>query len=226
MVVLMPEDNLVTQELIRGAVTVASVFIGARMAMRTYRSNQWWDARRKAYQTATELLWRLDQLALNVWIWKVDRMKENLSESDIPEAVVQFESVLVELDKLLTQEQFNMSRKAHSLLWDIHFRLRTGVSPTEGKYTSRSPSNILTIGRERFSKASMADLQMLNWSDKIHLFFAWVYPRALHCAFWILSCVLVVLFGVTKGRRFADQIGDGFPLLGLAPRKAFNEPYE
>lgn len=221
----MPEQNLLIQELIRGAVTVASVFIGGRMAMRTYRSNQWWDARRKTYQTATELLWRLDQLAVKVWMWQVDRMKGVASESDIPEGVAQFECVLGELDKLLSQEQFNMSRKAYSVLWDINNRLQRGLPPFQSKYTSDSPSNVLSIGRERFSTASLADLQMLNWLDKILIFLNWFYPRALTGAFWLLSCVLVVLFGSKKGRRIADQIGGGLPLLGLPPRTAFNEHY-
>ncbi|HRH97469.1 MAG TPA: hypothetical protein PLB55_16125 [Prosthecobacter sp.] len=221
----MPEENMLTQALISGAVTVASVFIGGRMAMRTYRSNQWWDARRKTYEAATEILWRLAQFELHVWSWQVDRMKGSVSESDIPEEVAKFESVLGELDKLITQGEFNMSRKAYTVLRDIHHRLQTGMLPVQGKFTSDSPSNILRNGRARFSHASLADLQMLSWLDKIQIFLTWVYPRAFTGAFWLLSCVLVVLVGSKKGRRIADQIGDGFPLLGLSPRTAFNERY-
>ncbi len=42
--------------MIRGGTTIVSVAVGGWLALRTYRSNQWWDEKRKAYAEAIHAL--------------------------------------------------------------------------------------------------------------------------------------------------------------------------
>jgi len=228
----MTEEHMWTQELIRGGVTVASVYIGARMAMNSYRSNQWWDSRRTTYEKAAQILARIERVSLGAWLYQEAVLEGRLSAA--PEEVIrnrghsdEFERALEELYTLSDNGRFNMSYNVRSILKRIYwsmgkYRLRNfrGKSPIE------SPLNILGDGAERFFHASLADLRMLSWHERIESmifrFRMWFQPWAFTLVYWLLSVLLVVWFGSEKGCRLSNKIRESFPFSDLLAAKTSN----
>lgn len=242
----MAEENMLKHELIHGTVTVLSVFVGAWLAMRTYRSNQWWDAKRVKYEAAVKQLQKLESLAWDVWLRH--SKKADSIDPDYKDALGKLKDALEELDKFTDEGSFVMSYKAYASLRKVNIKLEQLLRPDFNRILVTAPSGIVTNERERrqpnshrilatnpvsiveeekehFILISMADLHMLTWSDRLGMLSFWLYPKVFSAIFWLLSCLLVVLFGSAKGRRIADRLGDGFPLFSLPPRKAFNKPW-
>lgn len=213
----MAESLSIGQELIRSGVTVASVLIGARLALRTYRSNQWWDARHKTYEKAIEIL---DRLAGATHEYRM-RLRYVIDYGDDPcpseilqaldKAATDFHDATRDLKSLTSRGRFNMSIAARMIL------VRTLEEMTTHQNLADSQCDELSAVRHellnairQFSYAAQVDLQVLSLRTRIES----VVSKFVSWSIWIISALIYwfrvfglrIWFGQEKGRQLGKKL--------------------
>ncbi len=201
----MADNFSFTQELIRGGITVASVFIGALMAMRTYRSNQWWDARHKAYEKAIDLLNQLDQASVKLW-------KTHSDEGSHHEPFRQeCKRLGDELNAFASKSRFNMSDAVENLLLEASDELdRLLVFEASAFQEEEWDPMVFWHILEDVCEAAKNDLQVSPWHKIILAFIRRVWRQAADCALKDIApkvrmFVFIFWLGETKGRQLFSQ---------------------
>ncbi|MES2597738.1 MAG: hypothetical protein V4662_20500 [Verrucomicrobiota bacterium] len=103
----MPEFSW-SQELIRGGITVASVAIGGWIALRNYRSNAWWEAKRKAYE---EVIGALEECGTSY-----QQMANARHDTSVEALSDKIETARIRIFTLKRQSTFLMSDEALTAL--------------------------------------------------------------------------------------------------------------
>lgn len=204
----MAEEISITQELIRGSFTVGAVFVGAWMALRTYRTNQWWDSRHKTYQKAVK---KLEQLKADLRLYRI-RLRDISGSGELSQekkaehqqSRLAYLRTAHDLRHFVQVGRFNMSEPARKILLDlVHKELPPSDGPLmllfEAKFESAS---------ESFLQAAHSDLQILTLFQRLGIactrvkrFASWHGPRV---AYQLERFAMIVWHGYEKGKRLSD----------------------
>jgi len=203
----MAEEISITQELIRGGFTVGAVFVGAWLALRTYRTNQWWDSRHKTYQKAVK---KLEQLKADLLVYRIClrdiRGSEVLSQEEKAahqQSHLAYLRTAHDLRHFVQVGRFNMSEPARKILLElVHKELPSSDGPLMFRFEGK-----FELARESFLQAAHSDLQILtlfqrlgNACSRVKQFASWHGPRV---TYQLKRLGLIVLFGLEKGKRLS-----------------------
>lgn len=223
------EGFSITQELVRSTTTLVSVFIASKMAIRTYKANKQWDARREVYEEVCALLEKLQMLVLGAWTHQMDLADGKTTESPAfkhnQKDAAEFETSLEDLHKLLSHKgRIYFSPSTYRLLSKLHSKFYR-YSTYDAHKIKEGPFGLIEEDVELFYREALSHLEMLTWSERlepslnrISRVFSVFLLRSI---FWFSYFFLVVLFGLEKGRRKADVVGEALQLFGFYPPRVF-----
>lgn len=202
--------------LIEGSATVVAVFIGARMALNTHRSNQWWNARHRTYKkTVAAIEHCMDEVE------QYRKRVENGSESEIHAAMAAAKKAYLSIVRIIDGSHFDMSDSARHVLLKVTAEI-DDLSAFESSWWDAARKEpdlnkclwvnyLLKVAVRLFTMEAHADLRIHSlWKRGYERIICWLgdwdsflrkgWPSWRHK---MITCTLIILHGHEKGTRMA-----------------------
>ncbi len=141
--------------------------IAAVLAIRAYRTNQWWDTRNKVYQETVTTLHEclVASHALFELIKNYQEKGRAALESGFDKVFDNFSELLTKIEALESKGRFNMSPEARQVLASLYESTsRTIASGESDEVVNKEISKLLECCLEQFSDAAKRDLNVLPWT--------------------------------------------------------------
>jgi hypothetical protein len=172
-------------------------------ALRTYRSNQWWDSRRRSYQKAVGLLERL-----------LEKHRLHCEQKAELRAEIEYLKTVNELHKVTDQGLFNMGEGARAVLHKVlRLHSQSQMTPPNRYRVEMQTKSAIT----EFREAAYIDLQVLTFWQQVCSFFRSKRRFASRFSYKLTSIAWMVWLGEKKGKQRA---GNWLEYVGInTPRK-------
>lgn len=139
----MADECSLSHEILKCVGTVLSVIVGGRLAIQTFRSNQWWDAKRKAYEKVISDLELCAHLNAALSVGYEELRYGTLSSStefnsELQDNNEDFKKASIRLRRQKDRSSFIFSDAAQEVLNRLWLALDecSGMSPDEGHFSA------------------------------------------------------------------------------------------